>query len=157
MVGTYLPRLGCLWKYRTGISWEMNGRSADERVQSTRIRNKTLHCQDRRGIAEMWGREGSERRSGMKSEGSETRWIRYTGLGRLAGRMIRMVDWMESWIRKKRQEIIWKQLEVTNQNEWSLEKCIKELRRDAGNLQRKGEKLRRNNKERCDEGWENVS
>ena len=66
--------------------------------------------------------------------------------------MIRMVDWIESWIRKKRQEIIWKQLEVTNQNEWSLEKCIKELRRDAGNLQRKGEKLRRNNKERCDEG-----
>ena len=70
----------------------------------------------------MWGREGPERRSGMKSDGPETRWIRYTGLGRLAGRMIRMVDWIESWIRKKRQEIIWKQLEVTNQNQWSLKK-----------------------------------
>ena len=96
--------------------------------------NKILHCQDRKGIAEMRGREGPERRSGMKSDGPETRWIRYIGLGRLAGRMIRMVDWIESWIRKKRQEIIWKQLEVTNQNEWSLEKCIKELRRDARKL-----------------------
>ena len=100
----------------------MNGRSADERVQSTGIRNKILHCQDRIGIAEMWGREGPERRSGMESEGPETRWIRYTGLGRLAGRMIMMKDWIESWIRKKRQEIIWKQLEVTNQNQWSLKK-----------------------------------
>ena len=88
----------------------------------------------------------------MESEGPEMRWTRYIGLGRLAGRMIMTKDWIESWIRKKRQEIIWKQLEVTNQNEWSLEKCIKELRRDTRNLQRKGEKLRRNNKQRCDEG-----
>ena len=78
----------------------MNGRSADERVQSTGIRNKILHCQDRIGIAEMWGREGPERRSGMESEGPEMRWTKYIGLGRLAGRLIRTKDWIESWIRK---------------------------------------------------------
>ena len=35
--------------------------------------NKILHCQDRIGIAEMRGREGPERRSGMESEGPEMR------------------------------------------------------------------------------------
>ena len=52
-------------------------------------------------MAEMRGRKGPERRSGMESEGPEMRWTKYIGLGRLAGRLIRTKDRIESWIRKK--------------------------------------------------------
>ena len=51
-------------------------------------------------MAEIRGRKGSENGSRGDTEGSEMRWAKYTGKGRLVGRLVRMRDWTESWIRK---------------------------------------------------------
>ena len=85
-------------------------------------------------MAEMRGRKGPGRRSGRESEGPEMRWTKYIGLGRLVGRLIRTKDWIESWIRKKTAGNHLETVGSHKPNERSLEKCIKELRRDARKL-----------------------
>ena len=79
-----------LMKIQDGKSAERGtGGQVTEEFKVQEHGNKILHCQDRKGIAEMRGRKGPERRSGMESEGPEMRWTKYIGLGRLAGRLIR--------------------------------------------------------------------
>ena len=103
-------------------------------------------------MAEMRGRKGPGRRSGRETEGPEMRWTKYIRMGRLVGRLIRTKDWTESWIRKKTAGNHLETVGSHKQNERSPEKCIKKLREMLGKLQRKGEKLRIDNRQRCDEG-----
>ena len=73
----------------------------------------------KKSIAEMRGRKGPERRSGMESEGPEMRWTKYIGLGRLAGRLIRTKDWIESWIRENTANYRLATRKTDNSNVWS--------------------------------------